>query len=402
MNKACLLHSSHCFERETLLQRQQEFGFQNLPRLETFLWNLEIFLHLQHILGNCVALKGGAAVQLHLPIHYQRTSVDIDMVCSLGVDEIEEALRKAEDGLGAEDELFRFRRYMPNDPKTGLPLLTYKMLYPTVCSPRELRNNQNMGLREMKIEFFITSHMNFQVIEAPQVFALETDHSYQVLSLDALLGDKLTTLGPNTVGIPDNRSDEQMKQIYDIDSLVAARSKEFYFANVKAEFYRRAEEEAVIRSIIFDPTILRKDIADQMARLSRVDIDGNQYLKNLINNFQSLYLSATARRTNADWAITGARIALLVECILANQTDTFFSACDLSKTLHFNTVADPLQRGKILQQFQADFSAAFAGSQAEAKILKGKKPERIFWAVVSSESCSRIGHWINSFFKSII
>jgi len=66
--------------RETLEARMQTVGVKNIARMELFLWDLEIFLQLQNILGDKLALKGGAAVQFYLPIHEQRTSVDIDML----------------------------------------------------------------------------------------------------------------------------------------------------------------------------------------------------------------------------------------------------------------------------------------------------------------------------------
>ena len=45
-----------------------------------FLWDLELFLHIQKILGDKIILKGGAATQFYLPRDAQRTSVDIDML----------------------------------------------------------------------------------------------------------------------------------------------------------------------------------------------------------------------------------------------------------------------------------------------------------------------------------
>ncbi|MDD2957782.1 MAG: hypothetical protein PHR92_04725 [Lachnospiraceae bacterium] len=75
-----LFHEEKAFQRETFFRRMQEYGFKNMGRMELFLWDLELFLQIQNILGDRIVLKGGAATQFYLPIEAQRTSVDIDML----------------------------------------------------------------------------------------------------------------------------------------------------------------------------------------------------------------------------------------------------------------------------------------------------------------------------------
>lgn len=82
IKKRPLIHNFQCFDRDTLLQRQESFKFKNLARMELFLWDLEIFLQIQKNLRDKVVLKGGAAAQFYIPVDWQRTSVDIDMVCT--------------------------------------------------------------------------------------------------------------------------------------------------------------------------------------------------------------------------------------------------------------------------------------------------------------------------------
>lgn len=73
--------------------------------MELFLWDLELFLHIQKILGDKIILKGGAATQFYLPRDAQRTSVDIDMLFFGTEEEIKKTLRKIEEYLGTEDEM---------------------------------------------------------------------------------------------------------------------------------------------------------------------------------------------------------------------------------------------------------------------------------------------------------
>lgn len=47
-----LFHKEEAFQRETFQKRMEEFGFKNMARMELFLWDLELFLHIQKILVN--------------------------------------------------------------------------------------------------------------------------------------------------------------------------------------------------------------------------------------------------------------------------------------------------------------------------------------------------------------
>ena len=93
MDYGKLFHKECAFQRETFQQRMDEFGFKNMARMELFLWDLELFLHIQKILGDKIVLKGGAATQFYLPRESQRTSVDIDMLFFGTEEEAWEALK---------------------------------------------------------------------------------------------------------------------------------------------------------------------------------------------------------------------------------------------------------------------------------------------------------------------
>lgn len=151
-----LFHKEHAFQRETFQQRMDEFGFKNMARMELFLWDLELFLHIQKILGDKIVLKGGAATQFYLPREAQRTSVDIDMLFFGTEEEITETLNEIEELLGTEDGLFKFHKHMPKNPKTTLPLHTYYTDIPSVLTSAE-RNvkAEEIPHQELKIEFIL-------------------------------------------------------------------------------------------------------------------------------------------------------------------------------------------------------------------------------------------------------
>ena len=108
-----LFHKEEAFQRETFQKRMEEFGFKNMARMELFLWDLELFLHIQKILGDKIILKGGAATQFYLPKEAQRTSVDIDMLFFGTEEEIKETLGKIEGYLGQKTIYFTFINIVP-------------------------------------------------------------------------------------------------------------------------------------------------------------------------------------------------------------------------------------------------------------------------------------------------
>ena len=138
-----LFHKEEAFQRETFQKRMEEFGFKNMARMELFLWDLELFLHIQKILGDKIILKGGAATQFYLPRDAQRTSVDIDMLFFGTEEEIKKTLRKIEEYLGTEDELFYFHKHSPKNPK---PL--YGLLSPTFIPVHSSYISQICGISE--------------------------------------------------------------------------------------------------------------------------------------------------------------------------------------------------------------------------------------------------------------
>ena len=131
--------------------------------------------------------------------------------------------------------------------------------------------------------------MAIQQISSPRIFALETELAYQLLPLDDLIGDKLTTLGPNTIGIPMERADEQIKQIYDISWLLKFNWGNVDLPRVRKSFLARAKSEAYQRSLTVNMTDIFSDMVAQMKQLSVMDLENDKSLLKRINDFQSLY-----------------------------------------------------------------------------------------------------------------
>lgn len=398
-----LIHDRKCFERDTLIERQERLKFNSLTRMELFLWDLEIFLQIQFLLKEKIVLKGGAAAQFYLPIEYQRTSVDIDMICAAGIKEAEAALAAIERKFKSTDNLFKARPHKPKAPKADLPMKTYYMDVPSVCTDRELFGKKGAGVQEIKIEFHFTDEPPaIYRISSPRIFALDTQQTYQLLPLDDLLGDKLTTSGPNTIGIPRERADEQIKQIYDISWLLKFNWENIDVRRVKKSFLARAKSEAHQRSLSVKMTDIFSDMMAQMKQFSLMDMENDKDRLKLINDFQSLYVRKELNRSSAEWAVSGAKIHLLLDYLSRNKNvkrplDSLFQ-CERDIEFDFLTGAE---KGQLIRRFREEFAKAFERySDYPAKVLKGKNAARLLWAVANPDNADELVSWIRNFIKN--
>jgi hypothetical protein len=385
------------------MTRLEELGFSNLARMELFLWDLEIFLQIQRILKEQVVLKGGAAAQFYLPVENQRTSIDIDMLCSAETVRIQSTLEKIEEKFEGKGDFFKAHVYKPIAPKTDLPILTYYMTVPSVCTGKELFG-KHAGVQEIKIEFHLTQGPSpTHSISSPSIFAVKTDLTYQILPLNDLFGDKLTTLGPNTIGIPWERADEIIKQIYDLASLIEYRWQEIDFTAVRKTFLARAKSEAKLRGLSIKTADIFSDISDQMKRISLIDFENDQAIVRLINNFQSLYLRKNLNQSPAQWAIIGSKISLMIDFLSRNidGKDLFDRLNQQEREIEFRTITGT-ERGMIIRKFKEEFLQNF-GSQGTypSKILKGKNPTRILWMIITLENIEEVCSWIDKFSKGL-
>ena len=402
-NDNALIHDRKCFDRDTLAERLEKLKFNSLARMELFLWDLEIFMQIQALLKDKIVLKGGAAAQFYLPTEYQRTSVDIDMICVGGIEEVEKALAVVERKFNGMNDLFKARPHKPKNPKAILQMMTYYMDVPSVCTEKELFGKKTTGIQEIKIEFHFTDEpLAIQQISSPRIFALETQQTYQLLPLDDLIGDKLTTLGPNTIGIPMERADEQIKQIYDISWLLKFNWGNIDITRVGASFLARAKSEARQRSLTANMTDIFSDMMAQMKQLSVMDLENDKGLLKRINDFQSLYVRKELNRSPAEWAVVGAKIRLLLGYLSRNKdaTSSLDSLFQCERSLEFDYLKGA-EKGRLARRFREEFSKNFEKySDYPAKVLKGKSPARILWAVVNTDNVDEVASWIKNFIEN--
>lgn len=397
-----LFHKEEAFQRETFQKRMEEFGFKNMARMELFLWDLELFLHIQKILGDKIILKGGAATQFYLPRDAQRTSVDIDMLFFGTEEEIKKTLRKIEEYLGTEDELFYFHKHSPKNPKTNLPLHTYYTKVPSVLSNAE-RNmeRESIPYQELKIEFILQPEKwEYERRTGENIFAVNSSWNYQILPLNYLFADKLTTLGCNTIGVQNERLDEQVKQFYDIMMLSRNCISEMQCSVVKEKYLKRAEQEWKTRKITlgstlegrdYEPKYIVKDVEKQLLRYQQADSGEDAELKKFINDFHSLYLNRKVQYDPKTVACGASLVRLMYELMISGMGwDKVKQALEIEKKLGMEHLSGP-EKGQKIRKLRNQFIQEFGkDSVIPASTLKGKDLKRVFWAVVNIDNLNKI------------
>lgn len=397
-----LFHKEKAFQRETFQKRMEEFGFKNMARMELFLWDLELFLHIQKILGDKIILKGGAATQFYLPRDAQRTSVDIDMLFFGTEEEIKKTLRKIEEYLGTEDELFYFHKHSPKNPKTNLPLHTYYTKVPSVLSNAE-RNmeRESIPYQELKIEFILQPEKwEYERRTGENIFAVNSSWNYQILPLNYLFADKLTTLGCNTIGVQNERLDEQVKQFYDIMMLSRNCISEMQCSVVKEKYLKRAEQEWNTRKITlgstlegrdYEPKYIVKDVEKQLLRYQQADSGEDAELKKFINDFHSLYLNRKVQYDPKTVACGASLVRLMYELMISGMGwDKVKQALEIEKKLGMEHLSGP-EKGQKIRKLRNQFIQEFGkDSVIPASTLKGKDLKRVFWAVVNIDNLNKI------------
>lgn len=362
-----------------------EGGFNSISKFELFIWDLEILLQLQKKLGDRIVLKGGAAAQFYIPVEYQRTSVDIDMICSATRDELHRTLSEIESEFNGEMDYCKFKAHKPKNPKLELGSLeTYYFKVPSICNAKELNYPQGEQ-QEVKVEVLYSDHTYPATrIEKPELFALVTRHGFNILALENLFADKLTTLGPNTIGIPDDRADEQFKQIYDLVTLFTSNvervlsSKEY----IEKCYRETALAECQNRKVPYDHELLLRDMKLMVNRIK--DIENSSSTQKFANDFQSLYLRKAVNRDKALWAIAGYQLGLLIEYIFCDckKITHFREIEELTTRLRFDDIRGP-ERGHLNNAVRNALRTDFGAMHELSDNLLQKRLNRIIWVLVS-------------------
>ena len=210
------LYFQNYLNKERIDKIRDEHGFRDSLPLEKFIMNFEVLAHIQDVLPDC-AVKGGMAVPFHLHDKtLRRLSVDIDIVTGSSREQVIRAMKNVSEKLDGVVQIGD-----PHSPKRNndkeLPLLTYYCNYKSSIDDNP----------QMKIEIFYGDSMEIQLkkIETEtKIIGFSTKIPLSIYERGALIGDKLTTLPFNTIGLDLDRQLDVPKQIYDIATLLKSIS----------------------------------------------------------------------------------------------------------------------------------------------------------------------------------
>jgi hypothetical protein len=207
-----------------------------------------------------------------------------------------------------------------------------------------------------------------------------------LILFEDLMADKLTTIGPNTIGVSYERADEQFKQVYDVITLFLSNKDEL-IRNVKIierKYQKVALEECKIHEINYDKDILYNDMLKFIKEIQ--NIESNSFFK-IANDFQSLYLRKSVTRDKSEWAIIGYQLELIVEFIFKrNKKITKIREIeDLVDHLKFTNVTGP-SRGNAIKNARERIMQKFDKLNDISNELFRKSPKRIIWELLTKVS----------------
>ncbi|MEX2704845.1 MAG: nucleotidyl transferase AbiEii/AbiGii toxin family protein [Candidatus Freyrarchaeum guaymaensis] len=371
-----LIHGTHAFSEEELSSRAEKYGFSQPLILELFAWDYELAVQLQEI-SDALVLKGGAAVQLHLPPEIQRGSVDLDFITCLQEKELNQLFSELSRKFRGFEPFFQFTRYIPRVPKINLPLSSYDVILPSVFQ-------ENCRI---KIDI-LTSDISLPTLKMRDVetFAIRVSR-VKTISPGALIGDKLLTLARKTVGIESEEA--YPKQIYDIEML-AFKSGKLTQRDIKhaAKAIKKiVSEEARFRDIETSPTEVLEDVRNTMGHYSQVDLSiGSSSTKRSINNFQQLYVNKAERSTRLyEWSSRALRIrflATLMQSYLSKRINANQVLRSIQKSQEISSRIKETNRRNVLK-LRKELLAYAENLIPRFKELKGKPLERVLWQVLT-------------------
>lgn len=202
---------AHCFTKEWIdrFKQQKHLKRINPPVLEKMIQALSLLQQLKAH-GLEFIFKGGTSLVLLLS-KARRFSVDIDIITTQSLDEVEVILDK----VVANSHFNSWDLQDKRSYKEGVPKAHYEFDY-------ESRLNQSAHFVLLDILFEQTDYPRLLSIPIQSEW-IESEEVLEVAvpSIESILGDKLTAFAPNTVGILYGKDKEQeiIKQLFDIGCL---------------------------------------------------------------------------------------------------------------------------------------------------------------------------------------
>jgi hypothetical protein len=191
--------------------------------------------------------KGGNSLLLILDTP-KRFSIDVDIATDCKRDEIEQCLDQCVDRFGV------FERWEPRQHKTKpwIPLASYYLYYKSKFTDEESSVMLDAQLRRSNYKTSLKKVVCGEIYKSDAMVELPLPSS--------IIGDKLLTLGPSTLGIPLGKGKEaqRLKHVFDISRLMTVEPK---LSDIRESFTNCLQQENEIQvtkqnaDVVIDDTL---------------------------------------------------------------------------------------------------------------------------------------------------
>lgn len=275
----------------------EDRGFQEKNNVEKFLMDFEVQSHIAESLDCTV--RGGMCMPFYTDGKENRTSVDIDLLTRETVTEAEEAIAGTNLPSGIVLE-----RHNPINPHPLDNLLTYKARFGSCFG----------GRKHIKIDIFadVKVELGTTIIRSGSpVIGFDVPRDMRVLSRGWLLGDKMTSLALNIVGV--KRIAETAKQAYDMGVLIRGATKSDIVGTFDAFSTLTTLKATKFDKGKYEITDIAADIESSVPKLISLEhaITLTRDQEKHYNGFNSTYVSKASYRKTRH--VTN----ILMVCVLA-------------------------------------------------------------------------------------
>lgn len=369
------IHDKTCFEEKYIREKASQNGFSEPLNVERFLWNCEIAAQLQSE-SDCFVLKGGAAVQLHLPVEKQRGSVDVDIICAANKSTIEKTISNIESKLAE----VKFLPYIPKNPKTELNMVTYFVQTPALICNGE-------SCHHIKIDFLMEDiKLPTEVLKNVKTFAVDTKE-LRCYSATTLIGDKMLALAENTLGVKD--IDNLPKHLYDTYQISNAKLSKKQFEEIATTIKTISKLEANYRKLNITCQAAVQDVIDTLNKYSSLDMSNdNAEMKRQLEIFQGSYVRESEKQRMYGWCtrITQLRfLSTLILEVINEKISPEEASEEYVAALNFQDAIAKIE-GKEVGELRKRLIAL--SDNPVPKAFKGKPLTRVFWHILDRKNLS--------------
>lgn len=373
----------------------RQYGFAQPNTLEALIWDYELFAQLQHRSSDSFRLRGGAAVQLIVPLERQRASVDVDVLTDLPQGELESLLEEVSASYDTVEPYLRFEPYVPEEPAGVEGLHSYTTLAPSYLGQEwRLPDGASIQARMIKIDFLETARLPPGETRDGKAVGIALGYRPICVTKGYLLAEKLLTQARKTVGVPDRRYSDLPKHLYDIDSLLSTEKVEAAILEAAGWLPSLIEEQGKSWQGKDKIELVLEDLEASLLGMATIDYSSERArYEQAVRRLETLYLPTGSRMRVHRWATMAARALAVIRIIRLDNKKTE----ELKEHL---IQSDRLAKEVMRHPDQAGLSRALYGllpsSLRSIRQLKGSPPARLFWLLIARTDLTKLEELIVS------